>query len=138
MSTQLLAHLEILIVDDDPDARELMTHTLRYFGANAVAVESPEAARCFLALKTPHVIVSDICMPDEDGHSFVRSVRALQHDGKRSIPTVALSALASPDDRQRALDSGFDLHLAKPVTPWVLVGILRELTQELGPDSRPR
>jgi CheY-like chemotaxis protein len=134
---QLLAHLDVLIVDDDPDARELMRHLLQFFGAKAIAVEGPEAARCYLAANTPHVIISDICMPDEDGHSFIRAIRALQHDAKQSIPTVALTALGGPAERQLALDSGFDVHLTKPVQPWVLAGILRELVPLSGRNRQP-
>jgi CheY-like chemotaxis protein len=127
LATQLLTNLDVLVIDDDPDARELLVHALCFYGANAIAVDSASAARCVLATQTPHVLVSDIGMPDEDGYSFIRSIRELEHGAKRVIPAVALTAFGSILEQERALACGFDLHLTKPVQPWVLAGILREL-----------
>lgn len=130
----ILGGLSILIVEDEPDSREVLEHALGSWGAAVRAVESAERARCVLATHTPDVIVSDIGMPDEDGCSLMRSVRSLSSAVKCSIPAVALTAFSSPSARDRALKSGFDVYLVKPIQPWILAQLLRELTSD--PSSR--
>jgi CheY-like chemotaxis protein len=124
----ILRGLSILVVDDDPDAREMLEHALGSWGADVRVVGSAGQARSALATQTPDVIVSDIGMPDEDGYSLLRSVRALASFVKCSIPAVALTAFSSPAARDRAMSSGFDVYLVKPIQPWILAQILREIT----------
>ena len=105
----------------------MLQQALGHWGADVVAVDSADRARCFLATHTPDVIVSDIAMPDEDGIAFVRSLRALSDAVKSSIPAVALTAFSGSTARKLAMTSGFDVYLVKPVELWVLAQLLREM-----------
>jgi signal transduction histidine kinase/ActR/RegA family two-component response regulator len=111
-----LRGLQVLLVDDEPDVREMLPHLLEQFGASvrvtASAVEALEALR----QGNVDVLVADIGMPEEDGYSLIGKVREL--DGAiRDVPAIALTAYAGEADRQRALDAGFQMHLSKPVEP---------------------
>lgn len=128
----LLKGLTVLVVDDEPDARELLRRVLEDEGA---AVR--EAAGCAEALAVldeepaVHLIVSDIGMPGEDGYSFMRKVRS---SGRpyATVPAAALTALARSEDRRRALMAGFQTHVAKPVDPSELVAVVASLTGRTG------
>jgi CheY-like chemotaxis protein len=110
-----LEGVRVLLVEDDTDARDLMSRMLRDRGANVTAAASAgEALDIFTALK-PDVLVSDIGMPDEDGYSLIARVRAMPADAGGRVPAVALTALARPEDRKRAILAGYHVHLAKPV-----------------------
>ena len=76
---------------------------------------------------TPHVIVSDIGMPDEDGYFLIRRIRTLAAEDKKNIPAIALTAFARNEDRTRALVEGFNLHIAKPVEPRALLNAVVDL-----------
>lgn len=115
--------LRVLVVDDEPDARLLVQEILRQHGAEVTVAESVAAARRSLTAQAPDVIVSDIGMPDEDGYSFIRSVRA---SGGRT-PAIALTAYASAQDAQRAFVAGFQKHVTKPVEPARLVSVVANL-----------
>jgi PAS domain S-box-containing protein len=117
--------LRILVVDDEHDARQLIHEILRQHGAVVTMVSSAAEARRLMADAAPHAIVSDVGMADEDGYSFIRKLRA---DGSRT-PAVALTAYASLEDAQRALDAGFQEHITKPVEPHLLVRVLASLAQ---------
>jgi PAS domain S-box-containing protein len=121
----LLKDLRILVVDDEADARSLVTAVLEKYGAVVTAVSS--SAEAFLALqeRPPDVIVSDIGMPDEDGYSLIRKVRAEQSG--RKIPAVALTAYARVEDRIRALEAGFQSHVPKPIEPDELVLVISSM-----------
>ena len=118
-----LGGARVLVLEDEPDTRELITFTLRHFGAQVVAVSSVPDALGELARAQSDLIVSDIAMPGENGYSFLRKVRA---SGIRT-PALALTALASTGDREEALSVGFDAHLAKPVDGYELANALAEL-----------
>jgi CheY-like chemotaxis protein len=124
---QILTGVSVLVIEDEPDPRELLQQALGRWGADVVAVDSADRARCFLATQTPDVIVSDIAMPDEDGVAFVGSLRALSDPVKSRIPAVALTAFSSSAARQSALTSGFTAYLIKPVELWVLAQLIREM-----------
>ena len=107
--------LRILLVDDDAGTREAVADMLGDMGAQVrVAKSAPEAMSAFAALK-PQVLLCDIAMPGEDGYSLIRRLRTLGPDAGGDVPAVALTALATDDDRQRSLAAGFQMHLAKPV-----------------------
>lgn len=106
--------LRILVVDDDEDARELLRALLESRGAVVLAAGSVADALTGLE-RGPDVIVSDIAMPEADGYSLVRAVRALERGSERRLPIIAVTAYAGASDRARALEAGFDLHFAKPV-----------------------
>jgi len=74
--------------------------------------------------KRPDVLVSDIAMPDEDGYGLIKRVRSLENGETQSIPAVAITAYAKEEDRKRALSSGFQIYLAKPVEPAELVSVV--------------
>jgi CheY-like chemotaxis protein len=116
-----LIGLRVLLVEDDLDARELVTAILEQAGADvqseASADEGFEAMRSF----RPQLLVSDIAMPEQDGYSLVRRIRALDAQVGGKIPCIALTAFTRAADQKRALAAGFTAHLGKPVDPAQLV-----------------
>jgi signal transduction histidine kinase len=115
-----LRGMTVLLVEDDADARELLTTILEGYGARVTAVASVCDALLALDESCPDVLVSDIGMPGEDGYSLIKKVRARNVD----IPAVALTAFARHEDQGRALSAGFQLHIAKPIDPAVLASAL--------------
>jgi CheY-like chemotaxis protein len=107
--------LRILVVDDDQDARELITELLRSRGAEVRTAASAEEARSLLDREQPDVLLSDIAMPGHDGLELIRSVRERPLAAGGRVPAIALTAYARDEDRARSLAAGFDAHLAKPV-----------------------
>jgi signal transduction histidine kinase/ActR/RegA family two-component response regulator len=126
----VLNGIRVLIVDDDAGAREMVTAVLEYCGANVGSAASAAEARTALAQNACDVLLVDIAMPDEDGYTFIRRLRT---DGLRQ-PAAALTALAHETDRVRALQSGFDVHIQKPVEPRVLAKAVASL---VGAPARP-
>jgi signal transduction histidine kinase/ActR/RegA family two-component response regulator len=123
-----LRGLRILVVDDEADTREVLPALLESFGAEVRAVASTPEALAALPRFQPDVLVSDIAMPGEDGYALIRRVRAL--DGKAGdLPAIALTAQAGERDRRRALEAGFQVHLAKPVEPRDLVAAVTSLAR---------
>lgn len=122
-----LEGLRVLVVDDEPDARELVGYLLETCGVEVRLAASVPDALSVLEDFTPHVIVSDIGMPGHDGYFLIRAVRTLRSEEKRTIPAIALTAFARGDDRTRALVEGFNLHIAKPVEPADLVQAVADL-----------
>lgn len=122
-----LDDLDILVVDDDPDARDLVARLLEERGAATRTASSAVEAIARYGDCPPDLIVSDIGMPEQDGVELVRHIRELDARDGRRTPAVALSALARPEDRSRALDAGFDLYIAKPVEPEELIAALSRL-----------
>jgi CheY-like chemotaxis protein len=120
--------LRVLLVDDDPDARESSGEILTGAGANLVAVGSAAEGRAALAQFGPDVLLSDIAMPGEDGYNFLRSVRALAAGEGGAVPAIAVTAVATPADRELASAAGFQLFLEKPVDMDRLLNAVRELS----------
>lgn len=114
---QSLAGVIVLLVDDDIDALEGLALVLGHYGARVSTAASSRDALAILLENPPHVIVADIGMPGEDGHAFLQTVRALSAERGGTIPAIALTAYAAPQDRLDTLHSGFELHIAKPVNP---------------------
>jgi len=131
-----LGGVRLLMVDDDADAREAMAIALRYYGAHVTTARSAAEALALLTLDPPHVIVADIGMPDADGHLFLKSVRSLSSDRGGGTPAIALTAYASPQNRLEALRSGFQMHVAKPVTPRDLAATIVSLRAPAGTQAR--
>ncbi len=121
-----LSNLKILVVDDEPDARELVRRLLVECGAMVKTVESAAAALSQLDIETPDVLVSDIGMPEVDGYEFLRRVRSSENAAR--IPAVALTAFARSEDRTRALRAGYIAHVAKPVEPAELLATVAVVT----------
>jgi signal transduction histidine kinase/CheY-like chemotaxis protein len=112
-----LRGVKVLIIDDDNDAREIIARILAETGATILGAASSSAGLEILQRERPHVLVSDIGMPEMDGYEFVRNVRSLPADKGGNTPAIALTAFARSEDRRRALVAGFQMHLAKPVEP---------------------
>ena len=110
-----LSGLELLVVEDDDDSRLLIQRALEAAGASVSAVSSAGAAFAFLEGHRVDVLVSDIGMPDEDGLTLIKRVRALPEDRGGSIPAIALTAYARHEDAAASVRAGFQIHLSKPV-----------------------
>jgi signal transduction histidine kinase len=123
----LLAGLRILVVEDEADTRELLVTALEQCGAQVIAVPSAAAALEQLDSGPADVLVSDLGMPDEDGYSLIRKVRARAPGQGGSVPAAALTAYARAEDRSRVLASGFQMHLPKPIDPGDLVNMVASL-----------
>jgi CheY-like chemotaxis protein/nitrogen-specific signal transduction histidine kinase len=117
----------LLVVDDDPDARELLGVLLEREGAEVTLVDSARAARDSLRARQPDVIVCDVGMPEEDGYSFMRRLRASGERAGAFIPALALTGHASAEDSRVALLSGFQMHVSKPLDPPRLLDSLVKL-----------
>jgi signal transduction histidine kinase/integral membrane sensor domain MASE1/CheY-like chemotaxis protein len=118
--------LRVLLVEDEPDAREFILLTLQVSGATVQAVDTAQRALSEFHSFNPHVLVSDVGLPVESGYDLIRKVRALPDNFSR-IPALALTAFASEKDRKQALAAGFQIHLAKPVDPDLLIDAIRNL-----------
>src|SRR5439155_2589797 len=125
-SDAALNGIRVLLVEDEPDARELIALTLRGSGAKVEAVDSASDALHHLQVFAPDVLLSDIGLPLESGYDLIRTVRSLSSDLKM-IPAIALTAFATESDRQMAVSAGFHAHLAKPVEPGQLIEMIKRL-----------
>jgi CheY-like chemotaxis protein len=105
--------------------------SLTLYGATVISAASAAAGLSELEEKKPDVLVSDIGMPDEDGYSLIRKVRALSGEKLSRLPAIALTAFTRAQDRMRALSSGYQSHVAKPVEPDELVTVIASLTGRL-------
>jgi PAS domain S-box-containing protein len=108
--------LRLLIVDDEPDFRELITAMLGHYGAVVKTAASAGEALVYVENWKPDVLVADIGMPGEDGYGLIRKVRALSSERGGRTPALALTAYTRSEDRTRALSAGYQIHLAKPIT----------------------
>jgi PAS domain S-box-containing protein len=122
-----LAGLKVLVVDDDADAREVVSLALATCGARTAAAGSAREALTILPEFRPDVLVSDIGMPGEDGYALIRRVRALGGAGLADVPAIALTGFAHADNRQRALMAGFQQFVPKPVQADELAEVVRAL-----------
>jgi CheY-like chemotaxis protein len=118
--------VRVLVTDDDMNARELLAAILENAGAELRAAASAEDAVMILQTWTPDVMLSDIEMPGEDGYGLVEKARRMS-EGRGRLVAIALTAHARPEDRVRALESGFQWHLAKPIDPSELLSVLATL-----------
>jgi PAS domain S-box-containing protein len=122
-----LAGVRVLLVDDEPDTRDLVKTILERCGARVWAAGSVGEALDALESAKPDVLVSDIGMPGESGYELMKKIRALPAERGGRVPAVALTAYAGPKDRRRALLAGFQTHLAKPVEPDELLAVIASL-----------
>ena len=125
-----LAGTRVLIVDDDPDAREVVAAILRHYGASVIVATSVSTALVALRREQVDVLVADLGMPVEDGYDLIRHVRSSESDKIARLPAAALTAYTTEEDRDRVLAAGFQFHLAKPVDPAVLVATVERLRGE--------
>jgi CheY-like chemotaxis protein len=127
-----ISGLEIVLVEDDYDTREIMSRLLARSGANVTSYASVEEGLDAIGRHPPNVVISDLAMPGRDGYDLIRELRGRTADEGGDLPALALSAHASQVERERALDAGFDRHAAKPIQTADLVAIVAELA------ARPR
>jgi len=119
--------LKLLVVDDDVDTRELIDWVLRRAGAEVATAGSAKEALDALDKERFHLLISDIAMPDEDGYSLLKKVRALPPERGGRIPAVALTAHSMVQDRLQSLRAGFQSHVPKPVVPEELVEVVASI-----------
>jgi PAS domain S-box-containing protein len=132
----LLEGLRVLVVDDEEDSRELVKRVLEDCKARVVTAGSAAEAVPILEADHFHVLVSDIGMPKVDGYEFLRQVRELKPEQGGRIPAIALTAFARSEDRTRALMSGYQVHVAKPVEPAELVATVASVAGVAGGKNR--
>ena len=133
--TQLpdLGGLSVLAVDDDADARSLVSETLESRGARVVAVESAQEALDTLQRTRPDILLADIGMAHTDGFDLIKRIRQSSDQAIREVPAAALTAYARAEDRMKVLQSGFQMHLAKPVDPAELIVAVASLAKRAAP-----
>ena len=131
-----LKGVAVLVVDDEPDARDVVRRLLEQCGAAVRTAGSAAEALLRLQARVPTVLVSDIGMPGEDGYALIRQVRALPPAQGGRVHALALTAYARAADRMRALEAGFQMHLSKPVEPAELVVTVAALAK-LAADRLP-
>lgn len=119
--------LRVLLVDDEPEAREIISTVIGRTGAEVKSCISASDALMKMAEWRPDVILSDIAMPEEDGYSFIGKVRSLPRDKGGETPAAALSAYARDEDRMQALAAGYQMHIAKPIGASQLVTMVAKL-----------
>ncbi|MBC1219205.1 response regulator [Nostoc sp. UCD121] len=117
MSNQSMSFkgLRLLVVDDDPDTRTLLTFLFELDGAEIITAASAGAAIEIMSFFKPDILISDIYLPDENGCSLLMKVRNLEAKRGRKIPAIALTASAFDEDRNRALLAGYDIYRCKPI-----------------------
>lgn len=129
-------HSSVLVVEDSADTLELLHKTLKIRGYQVTPCESASAALDAAPDGSFDIIISDIGMPEMDGYQLIARLRQLPH--LQSVPAIALSGYAAEQDRNAALDAGFDAHLAKPVDPADLTALMKELLQKQEAGRRSR
>jgi PAS domain S-box-containing protein len=126
-----LSGLRVLVVDDEADAREVVSTILSQAGAEVAAAASVAQAIDLIDQWHPDVLISDIGMPGEDGYDLIRKVRARSADQRGQIPAVALTAFARTQDRLKVLSAGYQMHVPKPIEPIELVTVIASITRRL-------
>ncbi|MEO7970467.1 MAG: ATP-binding protein [bacterium] len=121
--------VRVLVVDDDPDTRQILSVMLEQAKASVQMAGSVREALEVLEWYTPDVLVSDLAMPDEDGYSLISKIRQAEKDNGRQIPAVALTSYVRVEDRTRALSAGFNVFVPKPVQPEELVTAVANLAE---------
>lgn len=127
---RVLEGLELVVVDDDPDACAMLQIILRDRGAHVRAALTYEGALAQLDQAPADLLVSDIGMPGKDGYDLIRAVREREDGTDRHIPAIALTSFSREKDQQQAIASGFDAHCAKPLRPMQLIQLIGRLVAQ--------
>ena len=125
-----LSDIRVLVVDDDEDSRDMLTMIFEQYGAAVDRAASAAEAYAAIAARRPHILLSDVGMPGEDGHALIRRVREQERQSGLFLPAIALTGYASAEDGARALAAGFQLHIPKPVDPAELLVLVSRLLDE--------
>ena len=128
-----LRDTHVLAVDDDPDALRLLKEILEAVGATVTTATSGRAALEIVATDRPDVLVADLGMPLMDGFELIQQLRTSDVRAVRNIPAAALTAYARSEDRAKALKSGFEMHLSKPIDPAELIAAVKALARRRAP-----
>lgn len=132
-----LEGLNVLLVDDDQDTRELLSEFLEQSGAHVVSASCAADGLAALDCAVPAIIVSDIGMPEMNGYDFMRAIRERAPDKGGSTKAVALTAFNSQEDRRCALEAGFQMHLCKPIELNALASVLVNVSRQPGSVDAP-
>ncbi|WP_199295934.1 response regulator [Trichocoleus sp. FACHB-591] len=129
----MLTGLQILVVDDQVDTLEVLKFVLERYGAEVQTVGSARAALTTLSENSSSydVLICDIGMPQEDGYWLIQQVRSLSPENGGQIPAIALTAYTREEERQRAIDAGFQRHVAKPIEPVQLTEFIADLVRRI-------
>jgi CheY-like chemotaxis protein len=130
-SGRILEGVSLLVVDDEADAREALVGLLERHGAYVRPAASVAEAMAALETGLPDVLISDLGMPGEDGYELIRRVRLLPAEAGGRLPSLAVSAYATEEHRQKVMRTGFQKHLEKPVAPAELVTEVARLAGRL-------
>ncbi|MFP4008174.1 MAG: response regulator [Spirulinaceae cyanobacterium] len=123
-------NIRLMIVDDHQDSQDLLVTLFEAYGAEVRAVASVSEAWQLLKWFRPHLLISDLVMPEQDGYSFIHQIRQVERRKNQApLPAIALTAAAKPEDRDRALDAGFTQYLSKPVNLETLMATVSQLIQ---------
>ncbi|WP_416669275.1 ATP-binding response regulator [Egbenema bharatensis] len=128
--SQALTGVRVLVVDDEADTRDLMTLALQQAGANVFSVATAREALQVLPEVKPHVLVSDIGMPEMNGYGLIERIRTMPAEQGGIVPAIALTAYVGEFDQKQALVAGFQRHLSKPIEPEVLIQAISETLQQ--------
>lgn len=128
-----LAGVRVLIVDDEPDIRDLITFILEDYDVAVTAVSSAQEALETLSLSLPDILISDIGMPEVDGYMLMRQLRQQPPQQGGNLPAIALTAYAGEINQQQAINAGFQLHISKPVDPDALIEAISSLLNSSNP-----
>jgi CheY-like chemotaxis protein len=121
----LLRGVQVLVIDDDDEARDLLRAVLEYCGAQVLVAESARVALATLSRIRPDVVVCDVVMPGQDGYALLRALRT--RESVATVPVIALTAYAFAHGAHETLEAGFDAYLKKPVEPWDLCRTIERL-----------
>jgi hypothetical protein len=124
-----LSGLQVLVVDDEPDVREVLVSAIEQEGAKAIAATSVGEAMETLEQVQPNVLVSDIGMPDEDGYALIRKIRDREAEQGKRLPAIALTAYTEAEECKQTLEAGFQLYISKPVNTTRLVMAIAKLAR---------
>ncbi|WP_414699029.1 response regulator [Oligoflexus sp.] len=122
-----------MIVDDEADSRRVAMRILASCGAEVATANSADQGFELFTRFRPHVVVSDIGMPDKDGYNLLLRIRSLPPQEGGQVPAVALTAFARSEDRRKALLAGFQSHVVKPAEPAELIAVVGSLLGRTGP-----
>lgn len=126
----MLDNVSVLVVDDEPDACNLIRSALERCGAVVTTVGSAGEALEAFGRSRPDVVMSDIGMPGEDGYVLIRKLRVLEGEEGQRVPAMALTAYAREEDRVRTLSAGYQMHFPKPIEPAQLAKVIATLAGE--------
>jgi CheY-like chemotaxis protein len=126
-SVDALRGVHVLVVDDEPECRDILTRILEYCGALVTAVSGPAEAAEVMRIIRPGVLVVDVGLPDDLAFDFVRRVRALKPEDGGVVPAVAVGEWTSEEIREQIRAAGFNVYLVRPLSPWELCGVISNL-----------